>query len=150
MKKCLKQLLETLFFFHKFQLQTNLTKNEIFKRVEHFVDENDSKYVGYVEENGFRIVEKCFKSFMFFGHIKNSFAPIAVAKIVEEEGTTTVFCLLRTHMVLQIIFIPIYLSMVLYVFVKPVFLVFLILSHFAFFHPAKRLKKALESLLTEN
>ena len=150
MKKILKTVLEILFLFHRFRLQTKLTKEEILKRVERFVIESKSDYDGWGKNDGFTIVEKPFKSFMLFGGFRNSFAPVAVAKIVEAHGVTTVSCLLRMNIIIQILMVPIYLSMFFYVFMAPVSLIFLVLLHCAFFHPAKRLKKALINILTEN
>ena len=144
MKKILKTVLEILFLFHRFRLQTKLTKEEILKRVERFVIESKSDYDGWGK------IEEPFKSFMLFGGFRNSFAPVAVAKIVEANGVTTVSCLLRMNIIIQILMVPIYLSMFFYVFMAPVSLIFLVLLHCAFFHPAKRLKKALINILTEN
>lgn len=149
MKKILKNVLEILFLFHRFRLQTKLTREEILKRAERFVIENEEDYKGHNKKDGFTIVKRYYKSFIF-GYCRNSFAPVAVAKIVEANGVTTVSCLLRMNIIIQILMVPIYLSMFFYVFMAPVSLIFLVLLHCAFFHPAKRLKKALITILTEN
>lgn len=150
MKKILKNVLEILFLFHRFRLQTKLTREEILKRAERFVIENEEDYKGHNKKDGFTIVKRYYKSFIF-GYCRNSFAPVAVAKIEEANGVTDVSCTLRMSMAVQIPFVPVYLSLFFCVFVKPVFaLVFLALFHCAFFHPAIRLKKALIALLTEN
>lgn len=135
--------------FHRFRLQTKLTREEILKRAERFVIENEEDYKGHNKKDGFTIVKRYYKSFIF-GYCRNSFAPVAVAKIEEANGVTTVSCLLRMNIIIQILMVPIYLSMFFYVFMAPVSLIFLVLLHCAFFHPAKRLKKALINILTEN
>ncbi len=138
--------IQHLFLFDKFEIQTKLSKQVILKRVKSFADAECTDYYSGVSEDGFFVAEKYIKQFAG-GHTQNSFVPIAKAKIVEKDGISTVSVVLRMHILVLILFVPIYVAS----FLTLVFFPFmLILLHFVFVKPAERLKNFIEDLLIEN
>jgi hypothetical protein len=139
----MKKILRKLLLFDKFEIKTRLSKREILRKIDSFADPKYTDYYGYLMEDGFIISEKYVKSFGV-GTTKNSFVPVAKAKISEGDGITVVSVAIRMHLVPLILFTPMYLACLLSVVMFPV--IFLLL-HFTFFRSAKRLKEALENLL---
>lgn len=137
--------LQHLFLFEKFEIQTKLSKQEILKRIEAFADSEHTDYYGSVAEGGFYIAEKNRKYFAGV-HTQNPFAPIARGKIDEKDGSCSVCGVLRMNALALILFPPIYLISLLTIVPFPIMLIIL---HFAFVKPAKRLKDALEGALLE-
>lgn len=136
--------IQHLLLFEKIEIQTNLSKKEILKKVESFADPDYTEYYGSVSDNGFFIAEKNRKAFAG-GHTLNCFAPIAWAKIDEQNGISSVSVVLRMHILVLLFFAPIYLISLLLIVPFPIILVIL---YFSFIKPAKRLKEALENLLS--
>ena len=137
--------IQRLLLFENFETQTKLSKQEILKRVKSFADAEYTDYCGSISEEGFFIAEKNRKTFAG-GHTQNSFAPIAKAKINEKDGLCTVSIVLRMNILVLILFAPIYFISLLLIVPFPIILIVL---HFAFVKPAKRLKESLENLLSE-
>lgn len=92
------------------------------------------------------LVKKNIKHSVFM-HTKNSFAPIAKGTIVENNEVTTVSIITRMHLLVLIIFAPLYVISLLTVVLFPFML---LLLHFAFVRPQKRLEQEIENLLMDN
>ena len=142
----MNKFFQKLFLFEKCEMKTKLSKQEILNRVTSFVDYEHTDYYGSVSECGFFIGERNRKHFTG-GHTQTSFAPVAKAKIIEENGVTTVSMVLRMHLLVLILFIPIYIALSLTIVLFPFVW---ILLYFAFVKPAKKLKLSIENLLVEN
>ena len=141
----MNKLLKWLFLFEKYEIHTKLSKQEILDRVKLFTDEKSHDYYGRILNEGFFIGEKPIKHHGFV-RTRNSFAPVAKATITEDNGITTVSRVTRMHLLIWLIFIPIYLMFMLTVILFP--FAFLLL-YFAFIKPVKRLKLEIEAILTE-
>lgn len=139
----MNKFLQRLFLFEKYEIETRLSKKEILKKIDSFADPEYTDYCGSISEEGFFIAEKIRKSFTG-GRSQNPFAPVANAKITEMDGMTTVSLVIRMNLLTLILFAPIYLMSLITVILFPFML---LLTHFAFFKPAKRLKEALENLI---
>jgi hypothetical protein len=142
----MNKFFQRLFLFEKCGIKTKLSKQQILTRVTSFLDYEHTDYYGSVSEYGFFIGEKNRKYFIG-GHIQNSFAPIAKAKIIEENGITSVSMVLRMHILVMILFAPIYVVSLLTIVMFPFVWVLL---HFAFVKPTKKLKQQIENLLVES
>lgn len=142
----MNKFIQRLLFLEKYQIQTKLSKQQILNRVKSFVDTEDTGYYGGVSENGFFVGEKFIKHSAFV-RTQNSFAPIAKATIVENEGITTVSIVIRMHLIPLIVFIPMHIMFLLTIVLFPLELLIL---YFCFVKPAKRLKQEIENLLMEN
>ena len=142
----MNKFFQRLFLFEKCEIKTKLSKQEILNRVTSFVDYEHTDYYGSVSECGFFIGEKYRKHFTG-GHTQNSFAPVAKAKITEENGITSVSIVLRMHLMVMILFIPFYVVSLLTIVMFP--LVWILL-YFAFIKPTKKLKEQIENLLLES
>ena len=138
--------LQRLFLFEKLVIETKLSKKEILKKIESFADPEYTDYYTSVSEDGFFIAEKNIKS-NGAGFSKNSFAPIAKAKIEEKDGITSVKVLLRMNILVLVLFAPIYFLSLILIFPFPIML---IIMYFAFVKPSERLKETLEDLVLEN
>lgn len=140
------KILQRLFLFEKCEIKTKLSKKETLKKIADFADPEYTDYYGGISEDGFFIAEKNKKSFAG-GYSQNSFAPVAKAKISESNGMTTVSMVIRMNLLVFILFVPIYIISLLTVVLFPAML---ILLHFTFIKPAKRLKENIENLLMED
>ena len=134
-----KKFFQIFLPFQKFEFQTALPKAEILRRVRDFSEPEYTGYYGGIRDDGFWIAEPCVKH-LSFGSSHNSFAPVASAKISENDGLSTVKGIVRMRIPVMLIVIPIYLMMFPFIF---------LLLHFAFVRPANKLKKELEVLLSE-
>ena len=142
----MNKFFQRLFLFEKCEIKTKLSKQEILNRVTSFVDCEHTDYYGSISEYGFFIGEKNIKHFTG-GSTQNSFAPVAKAKIIEENGVTSVSMVLRMHLIVMILFIPFYVVSLLTIVMFP--LVWILL-YFAFIKPTKKLKEQIENLLLES
>ena len=142
----MNKFFQRLFLFEKCEIKAKLSKQQIVSRVKAFIDYEHTDYYGSVSADGFFIGEKNIKH-ITVGHTKNSFAPVAKAKIIEEDGITTVSIVLRMHLLVMILFTPFYVVSLLTVVMFPFVW---ILLYFAFLRPAKKLKQQIENLLTES
>lgn len=140
----MNKTLQRLFLFEKCEIKTGLSKKEILKKIGSFADPEYTDYYGNISEDGFFVTGKNGKYFTG-GHSHNSFAPVAKAKITENDGMTTVSMVIRMKLLVLILFAPIYIISLLTVVLFPFMLVLL---HFAFVRPAKRLKEKIEDILT--
>ena len=136
----LKEFFQIFLHFRKFEFQTALPKAEILRRVRDFSEPEYTGYYGGIRDDGFWIAEPCVKH-SGFGFSRNSFAPVATAKISETDGISTVKGIVRMRLLVMLIFIPIYLLFIPFTF---------LLMYFTFVRPANKLKKELEVLLSEN
>jgi hypothetical protein len=137
------KIFQNLFLFEKFEIQTKLSKQEVLKKIDFFLTHEYTDYYGRISDNDFFIAGKNRKHYTG-GFSRNSFAPIAKATVTQKEDITVISGVLRMNLLVLIIFIPIYLLSLLLIFPFPFMLVIL---HFCFFKPAKRLKEALEVFL---
>ena len=135
-----KKFFQIFLPFQKFEFQTALPKAEIVRRIRDFADPEYTGYYGKTSDDGFWIAEPCIKH-AGFGSSHNSFAPVATAKISENDGISTIKGILRMRLLVMLIFIPIYLLFIPFTF---------LLMYFTFVRPADKLKKELEVLLSEN
>ena len=142
----MNKFFQRLFLFEECEIKTKLSKKQIVSRVKAFVDYEHTDYYGSVSEDGFFIGEKNRKH-ITGGHTQNSFAPVAKAKIIEENGITSVSIVLRMHLLAMILFAPFYIVSLLTVVMFPFVW---ILLYFAFLKPTKKLKQQIENLLTES
>lgn len=142
----MNKILQRLLLFEKFEIKTKLSKQQILDRVKSFADPVYTDYYGSISESGFFIGAKPAKHSAFV-HTKNSFAPVVKAKIVEKDGISTVSMVVRMHLLVLILFIPIYVSSLFTIVMFPLMLLFL---HFTFVKPAERLKREVENLLNGN
>jgi hypothetical protein len=141
-----KKFFQIFLPFQKFEIQTALPKAEIVRRVRDFADPEYTGYYGKTSDDGFWIAEPCIKH-SGFGSSRNSFAPVATAKISETDGISTVKVIVRMRLLVMLIAIPIYLISILTLVLFPFMF---LLMYFAFVRPADKLKKELEVLLSEN
>lgn len=147
----MKRFLQRLFLFEKFQLETTLSKKEIFNKVETFLCVESEDYYGKIWEDGFYVAEKSRKHFMAIGYSRNSFAPVARAKIKESETGNTITVTLRMNVFVMAMMIPMLYLSFLTVFVTEtyglMFIIVLLMLYLGFFRPAKRLKEYLTDML---
>lgn len=129
-----------LLLFEKFEIRSRRPKGEILKRLRDLTDPEYTDYYGSVDEDGFFIAEKNRKHF-FGGHSQNSFAPVATGTVTEQDGEVVVKGTVRLHMLLIILFAPIYFLCMLTIVLFPFVYLFM---YFAFVRPAKRLIESLE------
>ena len=137
--------LQHLLLFETCKLQTKLPKKTVLKRVESFLDPQYTDYYGNVWEDGFYAVEKNRKTYES-GQSMNSFAPVATAKVTEENGMTTVSMTIRINLLVMLLLIPLYLIALISIIGIPVILLIL---HFTFVKPLERMKNAISQLLME-
>ena len=137
--------LQHLLLFETCKLQTKLSKKSVLKRVESFLDPHYTDYYGNVWEDGFYAAEKNRKTYES-GQSMNSFAPVATAKVTEENGMTTVSVTIRMNPLVMLLFIPLYLIALISIIGIPVILLTL---HFTFVKPLERMKNAIGQLLME-
>ena len=143
----MNKFFQRLLLFEKCEIKTKLSKKEILKKIKSFADSKyNSDYYGRIYENGFVIAERYIKQYAV-GHSRNSFAPVAKAKIAESDNITTVSMVIRMNFLVQIGFAPIWFISMFTIVLLPFML---ILLHFAFIKPAKRLKEEIENLLRED
>lgn len=142
-KKFGNKFLRWLLLYEKFEIETKLSKEEIQKRIMSFVNSESRIYYGNISENGFFIAEKSSKHFVVL-HSRNSFVPVAKAKITEKDGISTISVVIRMHILVLVLFAPIYFASLLSVVLFPLMRVFL---YFAFLRPSKRLKKSINETL---
>lgn len=141
-----KKFFQIFLPFQKFEFQTALPKAEIVRRVRDFSDLEYTGYYGGIRDDGFWIADPCIKH-SGFGSSRNSFAPVATAKISETDGISTVKVIVRMRLLVMLIAIPIYLISILTLVLFPFMF---LLMYFAFMHPVNKLKKEVEVLLSEN
>ncbi len=152
MKVFWKRIWEVLSSSHRFQIQTKLSQKRILQRVENVVCETDSRYTGYLLDNGFII--------RFNPHGRNDMSPQCKATIREEEGVTTVDLCLSSRMLSRIASMILYLFMLFYIVLASLFLMLspavilyftllLGVHYVALFRPARRMKKLLIEILSE-
>lgn len=110
------------------------------------MDDKYTDYYGSISECGFFVGEKHIK-YSAFMRTKNSFSPIAKGTIVENNGVTTVSIITRMHLLVLILFAPLYIISLLTVVLFPFML---LLLHFTFVRPQKRLEQEIDTLLTDN
>ena len=142
----MNKTLQRLLLFEKCEIKTRLSKKEILKKIDSFADSKYTDYYGRISDDGFTIVEKNRKHFAG-GHSHNSFAPVVKAKITEGDGMTTISMVTRMNLLVLVILVPIYIISLITVVLFPFML---LLLHFAFFKPSKRLKEAIEKMLIDD
>ena len=139
------KLLRRLFLFDVFSLKTKLPAETVLSRIASLADPEYSDYHGHLTSFGFVLAENSLKHSEGVT-VHNSFTPVAVGRVNEENGMTTVSGIIRMNLAALIPFAIIYVCSL---FSLVFFPVMHILLHFAFYKPARRMKKALERLLTE-
>lgn len=159
-----------LLLFERFKIQTTASTNDLLKSIESLIEAESDDYYGHISEDRFFIGEKN-RKYHFGGQSRNSLAPIATGKIQTAETGTTVSVTVRMNLLSCIVLIPIYFCCALcflfgtvdailqgigamagagafpsYELFLP-FPIMLILLFFAFWRPAKRLRKKIEAAL---
>ena len=119
MKAFLRNILHILVWQLKFENETRLLKSQVLNRVENFVrgNHNCSGYF-YRMSGRFLVKEHYFRTFSFGGS-RNSFAPVAAGKVLENKSGTTVTILLRPNRLVQVLIVPIFWMACLTVFFAP-------------------------------
>ncbi len=163
------RFLQRLFLFERFKIKTTLTKEEIQSRVMAFVTAESQTYRGKITRKGFRVAEREWRRTQN-GWGRYQYGPVIKAKIKEKNGYSKISCFLRSRSSYDFLTNPAYLvfmgfaiwglvsffselasgkfALVFLFFTLP-FFGSLILFHFDFFKPAKKLKEHLENLLIE-
>ena len=137
--------LKNFFLFQKFEIQSELSKKEILRKVYDFADSEYTDYYCRIKDDGFVIAEKCCRK-LTFGYLRNSFAPVATAKMTEKNGLSSVKGILRMRIPVMLLTVPFcFISLITIV----TFPFTCLLMYFAFVRPANQLKKELEFLLSE-
>ena len=139
LNKLVSNLLDALFLQHEFQVQTKLDENKIYERVERLIAKGKNpSYTGRLKDHGFKL-----RSYSTIG--RNTMSPIAIAKISTSEENTTISIRLQTK-ALRVLFIPIHIILLFY---PTTSALEMILVYFSIFRPAKKIKKTLIQMLTE-
>jgi hypothetical protein len=154
------KILQKLLFIEKFEIKTKISKERA-KTILKMEAAKTGDYRTYFSENVFCVAEKTRKS-LVFGSIHNSFAPVAVGKLSEQDGMTVISGLIRMRLLVCLPWYLVCLFSVLAVIAAvvglavgevklligiPCFLFCYGLPFFAFGRPAKRLKTFLERVL---
>ena len=163
------KLIQRLFLFERFKIKTSLTKEEIQSRVMTFVSAESQTYRGKKTRKGFRVAEREWKRTQN-GWGRNQHGPVIKAKIKEKNGYSKVSCFLRSRSSYDFLTNPGYLAFMgfavwgiisffselasgkialIFLFFTLPFFGSLIMFHFDFFKPAKKLREHLENLLIE-
>ena len=168
----MKKFIQGLLPFEIYTLKTRLTKSEIQNKISSRIGKDDYDYRSGITQEGFYVYERFIKSFGI-GHVHNSFAPMATARIKEEDGYSTIRITVRMSWISLILFLFMYtLFFIAGALAIPVAIVALIagaqeaayiastalallvpflfmyfMMHFFYKRPAKRLKELLEELL---
>ena len=148
MKNIGKNLLEMLLLRHKYEIVTTLSPKQVMERVAGFVTAHcDEDYYGWVDEEKarFAIKEPYMKSHTF-GTMRNSFAPVAIGSVAEENGKTKVSVCIRPRLDVLIVMIPVSLACLITVMYYPFVL---LLEYLGLFRPAKRMKEAMELIFMD-
>ena len=103
----MKKFLINLLPFEKYEIMTDLSKEKIFERISAEGDSRNGEYNGLVRKDKFIFAEKTYKH-SALGHSRNSFAPVAVARLSEESGKTLVSVKIRMPLPTCILFFPLY------------------------------------------
>ena len=137
------KVLQRLFLFEKFEMKTKLSKEEACQKLKNFIADNKGKYYGHISEKRFFISRKSI-TYHRFGRSQNPFAPVWKGTIIEQDGMTIFFGVMRMNIIMLILFVPLYLVCLLFIIPFPI--IHLII-HFLCFKPAKQLKEELEFIL---
>ena len=129
----------------KFKIRTKLTQREIIRKFGFFLEAEEEDYCGHISADGFVVAERTVKYFLG-GHSHNSFAPVCVAALGEEDGMAVVSAVIRMNFLSHMIYMPIYWLSILTLLPIPFIMG---LTYFAYWKPAKKLQGALLDLLTE-
>ena len=140
----MNKFFQRLLIFEKYEIETKLSKKEILEKIASFADPEYTDYYGSIATDGFFVAEKNRKYFGI-GLSQNSFAPVVKAKIIEKDGITTVSMVIRMHLIMLVLFVPIYIMSLITIVLFPFML---LLLHFAFVKPAKKSKETIKYLLT--
>ena len=140
-----KKFLKWLLLFEKFEIKTKLSKNQILKRIESFIDPKYNNCLGAVTDDGFYIFKKSIE-YNGGGHTRNSFVPTVRASISETGEITTVSAVLRMNILVWLIVVPIYLFSLFCILPFPI--AFTVI-YFLYMKPAEDFKESLIGMLTE-
>lgn len=167
----MKKVLINLLPFEKYEIVTDLSKEKIFERISAESDSRNGEYIGLLRKDKFIFAEKTYKH-SALGRSRNSFAPVAVARLGEKNGKTLVSVKVRMPLPTCILFFPMYVISVIFFLFGLIWFVFDIIAaiggsgmtgdflsllvllppeqlllFFAFKRPAKKLKALLETIL---
>ncbi|MBQ9084238.1 MAG: hypothetical protein IJY24_01140 [Clostridia bacterium] len=137
-------MLKHLLLYEKFELETDLTEEQIRRNLKFFLIDEDENYYGEYTEEGFFLAERARKSFIV-GHSHNSFVPIGRAKIKEIDGHNRVSVTIRMNLIVHIMVLPFYWACLLSIFGIPFAW---LLFYFGYFRNAKRLKEHIRNIVT--
>ena len=137
-------MLKHLLLYEKFELETDLTKEQIRRNLKFFLIDEDENYYGEYTKEGFFLAERAYKSFIV-GHSRNSFAPIGKVKIQEVDGHNRASVAIRMNLFVHITVLPIYWAFLLSIIGIPFAW---LLFYFIYFRNAKRLKEHIKNIVT--
>lgn len=138
----MNKFFQRLFLFKKFEIRTELSKQQILDMIKSYADAEYTDYYAGISKCGFFVGERFIKHYGFI-RTRNSFAPVAKAKITEKDSINTISIVVRMHLLILILFAPLYLMSLLTIVLFPFVLLFL---HFTFVKPMNRLKQEIEDL----
>ncbi len=139
------KILQHLLLFEKFTITTELSKREIHRKIYSLTDPEYTEYHGRITDTGFWIAKNHHTYSSAHGAYiwaKTPFVPLIKATITQKDGKNIVSCTLS--MDAYILFIPIYLASLVFLWTFPIMLGIL---HLTFFRSAKALKESLEYAL---
>ena len=146
-----KRFLQRLFLFEKFDIKTSLTKEKILNKVETFLCVESEDYYGRLWEDGFYVAERSRRNFGLLWRSRNSFAPVAKAKITENDTGCTVTITIRMNMIVMVLFWPLWILSIPSIFLTEtyglMFIILLVALILGFFIPAKILREYLVDML---
>ncbi len=134
-----------LLLFEKFEIKTKISKARVSKLISDLGDSQYNDYYAVISEDGFVVGEKIMKVSGAF-RSRNSFAPIATATVTEEGDLRVIRGTLRMNTVALVFFVPLYVLSAVILWLFPFML---LLTHFAVWKSAKKLREDIENILSE-
>ena len=141
----MNKILRRLLLFDLFEIRAKLPADTVRARVRAMAEAEVPAYSVRMTERGFVLAERDTKA-PTEGTARGAFAPIVHAAVTESDGVTTVSGIARMSLQTLIPFAILYVCGLLSLILIPIIHVLL---HFAFFKPAKRLRKAIEHAINE-
>ena len=138
----MNKILRRLLLFDLFALRAEMNADTVRERVLAMAEAEDSAYTVKAGARGLTVTEHSASA----DTLRGAFAPVVHLSVIEADGATTVSGIARMRLETLIPFGIFYACGLLSLILIPIIHVFL---HFAFFKPAKRLRKAIEHAINE-
>ena len=138
----MNKILRRLLLFDLFEIRTRLPSDTVRERILAMAEAEASAYAVMDTARGLTVTERGASA----DTARGAFAPIAHVSISEADGTSTVSGISRIRMQTLIPFAVLYVCGLFSLILIPIIHVFL---HFAFFKPAKKLRRAIERAIGE-